>query len=213
MKMSKTKDRRELVKKINHAAALYKEFLVGKRFLYVFEGRYIEVIYKAENFRHLTGVESFLSAKHFYKLAVKGTLAAGQITFTPQHPFDLCVRKVKHIEDVATLACAESFMLEEISTSTTTYKFGTTNLNFTLCMNIETDDKGVENSECYIAQSLRDGYCFSKSKDVFEVSHILRRGNDEKRYNIVLYQDGELSLLPEEIRSLIDPALLGDAEE
>ena len=33
------------------------------------------------------------------------------------------------------LAGSEGFMLEEIVTDTRTYKFGTTDLNFTLCLN------------------------------------------------------------------------------
>ena len=35
--------------------------------MYVFDDRYIEVIYKADNFKHLTGVDSHLSAKQFFK--------------------------------------------------------------------------------------------------------------------------------------------------
>lgn len=52
----KQQDREKIVQEIKKAAALYKKYLVGKRFLYVFEGRYIEVIYKSANFRHLTQV-------------------------------------------------------------------------------------------------------------------------------------------------------------
>ena len=48
---------------MNTTADLYRKHLVGKRFLYVFESRYIEVLYKASNFRHLTGVDTNLSAK------------------------------------------------------------------------------------------------------------------------------------------------------
>ena len=54
--MAKAQDRKEIVSRIGDAAKLYRDRLVGKRFMYVFDGRYIEVIYKAENFRHLTGV-------------------------------------------------------------------------------------------------------------------------------------------------------------
>lgn len=46
--MSKQQDREILVKEIKEAAKLYKENLVGRRFMYVFDDRYIEVIYKAE---------------------------------------------------------------------------------------------------------------------------------------------------------------------
>lgn len=72
--MDKQRDREKIVQEIKTAASLYKKHLVGKRFLYVFEGRYIEVIYKAANFRHLTGVATNLSAKQFYNYAAKKLL-------------------------------------------------------------------------------------------------------------------------------------------
>lgn len=138
--MAKKQDRKAIVSSIGKAAKLYRSKLVGKRFMYVFNGRYIEVINKAENFRHLTGVDTFLSAKRFYSYAARGILTVSQIGFNAKHPYDLCVRKVKHISEVATMAGSESFMLEEIKTDTQSYKFGTTDLNFTLCMNKELDD-------------------------------------------------------------------------
>ena len=66
--MGKQQDREKIVQEIKIAADLYRKHLVGKGFLYVFEGRYIEVLYKAANFRHLTGVATNLSAK---KLGVR----------------------------------------------------------------------------------------------------------------------------------------------
>ena len=45
--MGKQQDREKIVQEIKIAADLYRKHLVGKRFLYVFEGRYIEVLYKA----------------------------------------------------------------------------------------------------------------------------------------------------------------------
>ena len=179
--MSKTQDRKNIVQSIVRAANIYKTHLVGKRFLYAFDNRYIEVIYKAANFRHLTGVDTTLSAKEFYRLACNRQLQANQIHFSPQHPYNLCVKKVKHIEDVATLAGSENFMLEEITTQSQTYKFGTTDLNFSLCMNKEFDETGAEKGDCYVVQSLRDEDCFSKSKEAYVVTHILSRPNDQKK--------------------------------
>ena len=54
------------IETIHRAAIAYKANLVGITFVYVFDDRYIEVIYKAINFKHLTGVESALSSKRFY---------------------------------------------------------------------------------------------------------------------------------------------------
>lgn len=210
--MGKTQDRIALINKIESAARSYKNELVGKCFLYVFDNRYIEVLYKAENFRHLTGVDTNLSAKQFYTYATHRILTASQIKFNAVHPYDLCVRKIKHIEEVASMASSESFILEEIKTSTQSYRFGTTDLSFTLCMNKELDKNGNEKGTCYVVQSLRDEDCFSKSKAVYTVSHIFSRPNDKKKYSTLLHIDSAASInnLPEEIKSLLDDALFSN---
>ena len=49
---------RNIVSDISNAALKYKANLVGRTFLYVFGDKYIEVLFKANNFKHLTGVVS-----------------------------------------------------------------------------------------------------------------------------------------------------------
>lgn len=152
--------------------------------MYVFDDGYIEVIYKADSFRHLTGVDTSLSAKQFYKLACQRRLGASQIGFTAQRPYDLCVRKLAHLSNLATLATSESFMLEEVATKAQFYKFSTTDLNFSICMN-------KRNGACYVAESLRDEDCFSKSTSVYAVTHIFSKRNDAKKYTDIAWLDEE----------------------
>lgn len=201
----KQDDLNRIVSSINSAAKLYQQFLVGRKFLYAFDGRFIEVIYKAQNFRHLTGVETSLSAKRFYQSAVHNQLQTNQIYFSKTHPYDLCLRKVKHLHEIATLAASESFLLEEIHTNTQSYKFGTTDLNFTLCMNRESDTAGNAISECFVVQSLRDEDCFQRAKNVYPVTHILSKPNDARYYTDIIYlEHGEsLSTLPISIQSMV----------
>lgn len=208
--MNRARDRKNIVNQIEQAADVYRKYLVGKRFMYVFDNRYIEVIYKSENFRHLTGVDTNLSAKRFYSYAARRMLTTSQIYFNAVHPYDLCVRKVKHIGDIATLAGSESFMLEEITTDTQSYKFGTTDLNFTLCMNKERDEQGNEKGDCFVVQSLRDEDCFSKSDQAYVVTHIFVRQNDVKKYTDMLYMDSAANMkdLPECVKELLEPSLL-----
>ena len=208
--MSKKIDKEAIVKEICRAAKLYKDHLVGKRFMYVFDGRYIEVLYKKENFKHLTGVECNISAKDFYKNALKNRLQGTQIYFTNRHPYSLCKRKITHLCNVAILASSENFMLEEIVTDSKTYKFGTTDLKFSLCMNKEYDNNGVEKGDCYIVESLRDEDCFSKSKQAYTVTHILSKDNTSHTYTDVLFLDRSSSLqeLPGDVFKMIDESLL-----
>ena len=199
--MSKKIDKETIAGEICKAAKLYKKHLVGRRFVYVFDGRYIEVLYKAENFKHLTGVDCNMSAKDFYRNAVKNRLQGPQIYFSERHPYSLCKRKVKHLCDISALASSENFMLEEIVTDNKTFKFGTTDLEFSLCMNKEFDDNGVEKGDCYIVESLRDEDCFSKSKSAYTVTHVLAKDNTARTYTDVLFIDKSSSLqdLPDEI--------------
>lgn len=203
--MKKYSDRSRLSTEIKTAAMLYKTNLVGKTFMYVFDGRYIEVIYKAVNFKHLTGVETNLSAKRFYTYAVRGTLSGSHFYFTNTHPYSLCVRKTKHIKEVANLAGKECFLLEDIRTNTKVYKFGTTNMNFSLCMNKELDDYGQEKGPYYVVQSLRDEDCFSKCNNAFVVTHIFSRMNDSKTYTDSLY--GVEKITNKEILALLDESV------
>lgn len=200
-------DRRRVVETIKQAARIYKEYLVGRTFMYVFDGRYIEVLYKAANFKHLTGVESSLSAREFYRSAVRRQLQASQIGFTARHPYELCCRKLQHLGEIANLAGAESFLLEEITTQTRSYKFGTTDLKFTLCMNKELDADGKEKGNCYIVESLRDEDCFQKAENVFAVSHIFVKPNDAKTYGEVLFQDKKAASVPGHVLAFLDIGL------
>lgn len=206
--MDKKQDKLKILSEIHNAAKLYREHLVGKKFLYVFDNRFIEVIYKSENFRHLTGVATALSAKSFYSYACRHMLNVSQIWFDAAHPYSLCVRKVSHIAQIPNLAGSESFMLEEICTNTQTYKFGTTDLNFTLCMNHEFDDAGNIKGDCFVAQSLRDEDCFSKSKKAFVVTHIFSKPNDSKKYTHLLYRDSKAQSLPANVIALLDESCL-----
>lgn len=203
--MSKLQDRKNIVSEINNAASLYRRELVGKRFLYVFDGRYIEVIFKAQNFRHLTGVATDLSAKRFYSYAARRMLAASQIWFDKEHPYDLCARKAKHLSQIASMMSSESFILEELTTEKKTFKFGATDLNFTLCLDMEYDETGSEKGECYVVESLRDEDCFSKSKNIHEITHILARPNDAKLYSQLLFVDPRFTLdaLPKEVKAML----------
>lgn len=94
--MSKKSDKEHIVKEICEAAKLYKATLVGKRFLYVFDGRYIEVLYKNVNFKHLTGVECNMSAADFYRNALKIGYKLRRFTLAlPTHI--LCVKEKSSI--------------------------------------------------------------------------------------------------------------------
>ena len=61
---------------IIEAAIVYSQSLAGKTFLYVYGDEYFEVSFPIDHFLHLTGVETRLSAKDFYKNAKKSILTS-----------------------------------------------------------------------------------------------------------------------------------------
>jgi len=206
--MSKSNDRKQTAKLICNAAMEYKKNLVGKTFLYVFDNRYIEVMFKVSNFKHLTGVDSNLNAKSFYQLAVEGKLQGTQIYFSAQHPFQLSKKKIQHINNISNLATSESFLLENITTSTQTYKFGSTDLNFTLCFNKQ-NPTGIKPDAYFTVESLRDEDCFVRSANVYSITHILAKANDSSLYTDVIYiENGKnLSDIPQLVISKLSPEL------
>lgn len=202
-------DRRKIVSEIIKASKAYKQNLLGKTFLYVFDSKYIEVIFKAKDFRHLTGVDTTLSAQEFFKQAHQGKLQASQIFFSARHPYKLAQKKIKHLNNITSLTMGESFMLKEVKTQTELYKYGTTDLKFSLCFNKECDNNGIEQGDCFIAKSLRDEDCFSKSNDVFTIIHIFSKPNDKKKYDTLLYMDKNCSILSidNDIKKLLSDTL------
>lgn len=198
----------QLIRQICAAAKSYKTQLVGKTFLYIFDDRYIEVMFKVTNFRHLTRVESSLSAREFYNKAVRNQLQTNQISFSSNHPYELCLKKITHITDIANLAQSESFKLEEITTQSKTYKFGTTDLNFSPCLDLEYDNHHNPKGPCCVAQSLLDEDCFSRSKSVFDITHIFAKRNDEKLYSIPIYPSQTKQPVPETVKALLSGDLL-----
>ena len=74
-------------------------------------------------------------------------------------------------------------------------------------MNKEVDDRGAEVGSCFVVQSLRDEDCFAKSKNVYTVTHILSKQNDQKLYTDVIYMDRASSRadLPAEVRRRMTP--------
>ena len=195
---------------IMSAASIYKQNLVGKIFLYVFDSRYIEVMYKTRNFCHLTGVETSSKPLPFYKDALSGRLRPGQIHFSSRHPYDLCALKTNHLQNLCAITNSPSIILEEMTTNSAVYEFGLTELKFTLCLNKDSDVHGNAKGDYYIADSLRNGNSLGKSKRHYDCQFIFSKPNSKKLYDTLCY-DGRIiriSDLPEEIKQKLSSAFL-----
>ncbi len=209
MSTGKEQKKLRLIKTIEQAALIYKSKMVGRHFMYVFDDRYIEVVFRERDFMHLTGVDSRLRAEQFYRDAVRGRLKADHIFFSKRHPYDLCVKKASQLINIGKVVDSELFILEDTTTRTFTYKFGLTDLELTMCLSEDTDSDGNLIGDHYIARSLRVEDCFDRSEDVFIVRFIFARGNDERKYSTVMYQepDDTILKLPGELLQKLDSKL------
>lgn len=208
--MVNTQDRIQIVQRIISAAKKYRDKLVGKSFLYVFDNRYIEVLFRTKDFLHLTGVQPIrMSAREFYKEAINGTLRDTQITFTRRHPYDLCEQKSKYLGQIEMLTNSGILMLESVTTDSHVYQFAAADLVFTICFDHDTDDAGIKQSDYFIPRSLRVEDSFSRAGTVYEVDYIFEKSNQTAQYCSVLYASPSISPsdLPDAVKKKLDISL------
>ena len=105
--------------------------LAGKTFLYVCGDEYFEVSFPIDHFLHLTGVETRLSAKDFYKNAKKSILTNNQFYFDARHVYANAKRKLPCLKRLPELTNEMVCVLKNMETMTITYKLSVTNLEFT----------------------------------------------------------------------------------
>lgn len=91
---TKTEKKNEIRRGIIDAAIVYSQNLAGKTFLYVYGNEYFEVSFPIDNFLHLTGVATRLSAKNFYKNAKKSKLTNNQFYFDARHIYANAKKKL-----------------------------------------------------------------------------------------------------------------------
>lgn len=196
-----TRNQQDIRNKIVKAAQIYKNELMGKTFMYVFDGRYIEVLYQRECFLHLTGVTSDLYAKDFFNKAVKRILDYRQCKFDCDHPYDLSKKKMNYLHLLPQLTKERITVLEDFTTQSQVYKFAFMNYIFTLGLCENLDKEGKRKSDVYLPQSFRvEDDSNRKSKKEYNVKFILSKKIAEKVYTSLCYSDGSsLTELPESI--------------
>lgn len=181
-------NKKEITSKIIEIAALYKEKLIGKTFLILFEGKSVEIMFKAENFLHLCGVDTNLYAKDFYKNAIKGTLKPYQIGFSDIHPYVFASIKMQNFENAINMLNEDALMITDISTQSKHYKLGTTNLNLLLCFDEQLDDNDEPINEILVPYSLRiEEIDNSKFNNIYEVDYVLSKVTNTKEYTNIEY--------------------------
>ncbi len=200
---TKTEKKNAIRQDIIEAAKIYSKNLAGKAFLYVYGEEYFEVSFPVENFLHLTGVETGLSAKNFYKNAKKAKLTDKQFYFDTRHPFAIAKKKLPCLKRLPELTNDMVCILKDMKTVTIVYKISVTNLEFTLGLTENIDNEGNQINDFFLPRSLRvEDTSVERSNDGEVVDFIFAKDASIASYDILLVEDKN-KIIPECIKPLI----------
>lgn len=204
MKNSKKDINKRIREQIILAAKSYST-LTGKMYLYVFGEEYLEVIFSVGSFKHLTGVNSIISAEEFYNKAVKNRLSDKQIVFDQHQTIKKAKKKLPCLIRLPELTKGTVCVVKDFSTNTLLYKLGLTNLEFTLGIS-QPEFNNKFPKGIYIPRSLRikDKAIENSSSSDF-VDFIFEKSTKcaNCKYDNLVYQGIEEGV-PKSISKLID---------
>ena len=175
-----------------------------KTFLYVYGDEYFEVSFPIDHFLHLTGVETRLSAKDFYKNAKKSILTNNQFYFDVRHVYANAKKKLPCLKRLPELTNEMVCVLKNMETMTITYKLSVTNLEFTLGLTENIDNTGNKINDLFLPMSLRvKDSSVEKSGDGEIVDFIFSKDASVARYDTLLVED-KSKTIPSCIKHLIN---------
>ena len=198
---------------IIEAAIVYSQSLAGKTFLYVYGDEYFEVSFPVDHFLHLTGVETILSAKDFYRNEKKAILTNNQFYFDARHIYANAKKKLPCLKRLPELTNEMVCVLKDMQTMTITYKLSVTNLEFTLGLT-ENTDRGVNKiNDFFLPMSLRvKDSSVEKSNDGEIIDFIFSKDASVEKYDILLVEDKDKKI-PDCIKHLISDSFYYEANE
>lgn len=195
------------------AAIVYSQSLAGKTFLYVYGDEYFEVSFPVDHFLHLTGVETRLSAKDFYRNAKKAILINNQFYFDARHVYANAKKKLPCLKRLPELTNEMVCVLKDMQTMTITYKLSVTNLEFTLGLTENIDRGGNKINDFFLPMSLRvKDSSVEKSNDGEIIDFIFSKDASVAKYDILLVEDKDKKI-PDCIKHLISDSFYYDANE
>lgn len=210
---TKTDKKNAIRQEIMDSAVIYSSNLAGKTFLYVYGNDFFEVSFPVDHFLHLTGVETRLSAKDFYKNAKKGILTNNQFYFSVRHPYANAKKKLPCLKRLPELTNEMVCILKDMQTVTIMYKLSVTNLEFTLGLTENLDNYGKKINDYFLPMSLRvEDSSVEKSTDGDIVDFIFAKDASKAKYGDLVVKD-ESKNIPDSVRHLIDDSFYAPLSE
>lgn len=180
----------QIRKQIIAASEVYRDHLAGKVFLYVYGASYFEVVFPTNRFRHLTGVNSSISAQEFYDKARDATLSTGQILYDKEHTYRGAKKKLPCLLLLPALTNDVVCVVKDMKTVTLIYKIGVTNLDFTIGLSENLDLEGNKINDWFLPRTLRvKDKAIEKSADAEFVDFIFSKDASMDKYSTMSYAD------------------------
>ena len=172
-----------------------------------------KVSFPVDHFLHLTGVDTRLSAKDFYRNAKKAILTNNQFYFDARHIYANAQKKLPCLKRLPELTNEMVCVLKDMQTMTITYKLSVTNLEFTLGLTENTDRGGNKINDFFLPMSLRvKDSSVEKSNDGEIIDFIFSKDASVAKYDILLVKDKDKKI-PDCIKHLISDSFYYDANE
>ena len=189
--MATKTDKKNMIRQgIIDSAEIYSQNLAGKVFLYVYGEEYFEVSFPVDHFLHLTGVETRLSVRDFYKNAKKTILTNNQFYFDARHPYANAKKKLPCLKRLPELTNDMVCILKDMETLRIIYKLSVTNLEFTLGLIENTDNNGNKINDYFLPMTLRvKDSSVEKSSDGEVVDFIFAKDASISKYDTLLVED------------------------
>lgn len=180
----------QIRKHIIAASEVYRDHLAGKVFLYVYGESYFEVVFPTNRFRHLTGVNSSISAQEFYDKARDATLSTGQILYDKEHTYRGAKKKLPCLLLLPALTNDVVCVVKDMKTVSLIYKIGVTNLDFTIGLSENLDLEGNKINDWFLPRTLRvKDKAIEKSADAEFVDFIFSKDASMDKYSTMSYAD------------------------
>lgn len=172
------------------ASKIYKDKLAGRVFLYVYGESYFEVVFPTDRFKHLTGVNSSISAQDFYEKATSSMLSTGQIFYNRWHTYRGAKRKLPCLLVLPSLTNNVVCVVRDMKTVSLTYKIGVTNLDFTIGLSENLDFEGNKINNWFLPRTLRVKDKAIENSNVAEIiDFIFYKDASVDKYSTVSYAD------------------------
>ena len=212
--MATKTDKKNMIRQgIIDSAEIYSLNLAGKVFLYGYGEEYFEVSFPVDHFLHLTGVETRLSARDFYKNAKKAILTNNQFYFDARHPYANAKKKLPCLKRLPELTNDMVCILKDMETLRIIYKLSVTNLEFTLGLTENTDNNGNKINDYFLPMTLRvKDSSVEKSSDGEVVDFIFAKDASISKYDTLLVED-KSKTIPDCIKHLISEKFYIETDE